>query len=278
MLNLVLHQHILSAMLIHEKPMWEALQSVCTDWLALVGEISYEEAAGIASQPETPPDLALHTMLPDIQPDLWSLGLTSLQVRDCTAIFQNTLLAASTELQATFARNWLQIRGDEEMRFKSQAALRTIYIDGFGEEIARSHSRILELAAAAAAAGRAACVDSMKGDEANVEWTDETRALMERVYQQHPKLEAHEKKLLAEASGLSLRQISIWVSLHSSFQCARSSPLFISCSSWLLFSRCSCTDTDCSVMHLLDVRNAVCEPTTEERMASCEARAARAAE
>lgn len=191
-----------------EAQVWSTIHDICTEWLELACDIAPAKATTFFVQHGDPPYLALQAHIPNIRHDLEKAGLRLEEVEDCAAIFEKNLIQMSTEMQLTFAKAWKEISGGPEGRKQSQDALIELHISSFQTEIAWSTRRVLDLAATQ----RFSNGDICKAEEMTAEWTDETRALMERVYQQHPKLEAHEKKLLAEASGLSLRQISIWVS------------------------------------------------------------------
>lgn len=186
---------------------WKTLHSVCSEWEALICSVVPEIANVSTAQREEPPQLLLHNLIPEIRSDLHRFDLKPEQVEGCGQIFEQSLLSTSCDMQAVFQDAWSQIPDSEEVRSESQSALVKLHEQRFKAEIVWRRGRLLELAAAAKSSPSA-----MKCEDMAAEWTEETRALMERVYQQHPKLEAHEKKLLAEASGLSLRQISIWVS------------------------------------------------------------------
>lgn len=244
---------------IQEAHNWETLHTLSVECVALVESMSPRLSSISLSEYQDAPQLALRATIPDIRPELILAGIASEQVEACVLIFESGLLSLGQELQLAFEKAWMEFPNVEEICTRSQIALIELYSSNFRAEVDWRRTRVMQLAMAANGQMSA---DSCRGDPTNPEWTEETRALMERVYQQHPKLEAHEKKLLAEASGLSLRQISIWVSLILHLLSTLEPPLHL-VSSWLLFSRCSCTDADYSVIHLLDVRN--CSLRTSDR-------------
>lgn len=165
-----------------------------------------------------PPNLALQNHICDITSDLHGYGLSQEQLHTCVLVYENSMHETSREFQKSFETNWLRLTGDLEFRDLAQRTLVKLYQDRFNDQLSSRRNLAITLIRRANTPN----ITSSDDAEGGGEWTDQTRALMERVYQQHPKLEGHEKKLLAEVSGLSLRQVSIWVS-HLFIALARSS-------------------------------------------------------
>lgn len=157
---------------------------------------------------DSPPSLALQRYMLDITSDLQSYALSQDHLRFCVRTYDDSLHETRVDFQQSFQADWSRISGTPECRVQMQRTLAKLYQDSFIKEVLFRKAQIINFIQRENIAKAASSLDIEGGGE----WTDETRALMERVYQQHPKLEGHEKKLLAEVSGLSLRQVSIWVS------------------------------------------------------------------
>jgi len=185
---------------------WEALRRAAAEWETLLGQLPPKITGNKDASSRQPPTLGLWTLIKDIRPQLRLMKLDEEKIEQCALIYEDSLQQASTEMQQAFELAWASLEGDSGSLNEGQAALARLHKERFLAETAFRQRIAIEMIESRHLA--------VTGSE-NAEWTEETRALMERVYQQHPKLEAHEKKLLAEVSGLSLRQISIWVSASS---------------------------------------------------------------
>jgi hypothetical protein len=156
-----------------------------------------------------PPSLELSLHIVDVRPDLEALGVDPAKREELAAVLEENLDKMASGLQGLFENAWRSVSGDADIQCATRRALHKLHADRFVQEAHERAQRLLQLVQLQ----QTSDFNTTGGEGA--EWTDATRALMERVYQQHPKLEAHEKKLLAEVSGLSLRQISIWVRIPS---------------------------------------------------------------
>lgn len=184
---------------------WEALHGTSLKLAALVQNALLDQGH---PQPvsrkrmDSVPDIQLLAGIPNLRNDLARIDIGEDRVERCASMYETSLRALGQELQKSFEDTWCNLLDDPSIPKQTQAALIQLYERRFLEEIDSRRTIIFQLVS-----------EQTKDDiEQSGEWTDETRALMERVYQQHPKLEAREKKVLSEVSGLSLRQISIWVS------------------------------------------------------------------
>lgn len=221
---------------------WQAIVEISGQWDKILGDVHrLEERSSQASSHDLtpPPNLNLMQYVPDIQSEL---EVCDNQMRErvetFARIFRENLERTSQEIQQAFEASWCQVRGEDISKNQTQEALIKLFQKQFAGEVQERKTIAIR---ALTRPHLAYQVQEEMENASGAEWTDETRALMERVYQQHPKLEAHEKKVLSEVSGLSLRQISIWVSSCSAFssRCAptRSSLLI----SYGLLSSCPCT-------------------------------------
>lgn len=187
---------------------WEALYNASQKLKVMLELAGAEDVAesedGQCS--EAPPDLQLSSYIPDIQEALRQHLPSAVGFQELVDMYERSLISDARHLQATFESGWTECKGVDVAVMQGRQALIRLHTVAFKEAAAYRKEVIL---------ARLRGQQDMQTDsvgEKGCEWTDETRALMERVYQQHPKLGAHEKKVLSEVSGLSLRQISIWVS------------------------------------------------------------------
>lgn len=187
---------------------WKALRDTSAQWSTLIKTADTPHAALQARSHTLPPQLRLQKHIANVRCDLQELGLDTEIAERCASAFEQSLRSASDEFQRGFEEAWIAVGTDPVVADTAQSALVKLHEDGFKSEVAcRKAIMISSIKDQHLERLTSASDSTLSGN-----WTEATRALMERVYQEHPKLEAHEKRLLAEASGLSLRQISIWVS------------------------------------------------------------------
>lgn len=191
---------------------WAQLGDICASLESVLKKNAVpEEVQSLDRLQSTPPHLDLQQYVPNVMLRLEACDFSTHLNPGIRPILEATLVERCRRLQQSFEEAWYRLQGDSPARHMAEQALQTLHVKRFQEDAAQDLQLLTEiLQRYAGETSRNDQIDKSSGSE----WTDETRALMERVYQQHPKLEAHEKKLLAEVSGLSLRQISIWVSLH----------------------------------------------------------------
>lgn len=152
------------------------------------------------------PRLPLVQYIEDLQGELLTCGLDISKAKLCSSIYEESLTARATEVQLSLQESWLAI-GTQDAD-DARGALVRLHVNCFRQDVQDRRERIMQLVRGHLADGH-----SNDSDE-NIDlcqWTSEARKLMEQVYQRLPRLEQHEKKTLSEVSGLSLRQITIWV-------------------------------------------------------------------
>lgn len=186
---------------------WAAIRETSERWDTFLQAVGLTEESQTSSRQQAAPMLKLHEFIPCIKAELELYIVDEVEVRQYASMFADILHKLSTDIQGTFEEAWRNLPGEGQGLRLSQNALTQLHTRGFLEAIAGHKKTLFEKLQTIVKPDRGDSTGGRVG-----EWTDNTRALMEEVYQQHPKLEAHEKKLLAEVSGLSLRQISIWVS------------------------------------------------------------------
>lgn len=220
-------------MSMQETGKWESLGQISGEWIALLG-IREDTAGRVSHEVEPAPFLNLQQFISDPSYELRACGLSTEQIKECSAILDANLRGLAEQFQSAFQAAWIKVHGNARTREMARDTLDKLHCERFKEEVLLRRNRLVEILKEQKLAS-----EELLDSETVGEWTDETRALMERVYQQHPKLEAHEKKLLSEVSGLSLRQISIWVSLLNFRLAQHARALSLHLISWPLFGFCS---------------------------------------
>lgn len=187
---------------------WQAIDDACMDIIDLLQKAPNSDSVLQGSEPS----LATRSNVPDLHLEEkarrmienMNIAKGSWSGRQAyLSVLQAHLERLATDVQSNFKKQWIERLSYSQISSMTQEAVITIHIKRFEEEM--NHCRqLLE---------GSFLNESPMEDSATIghEWTTEARSLMEHVYQKLPRLEQHEKKTLAEVSGLSLRQITIWV-------------------------------------------------------------------
>ncbi|CAD6580654.1 MAG: hypothetical protein CYPHOPRED_001328 [Cyphobasidiales sp. Tagirdzhanova-0007] len=156
-------------------------------------------SSGATSQPITPASLA---------PQLGLEGLKSSAAEECSARYVSQLQDVASKLQRHFREAFDLLQGEEDssMHKMGLQALRRIYADSF-DALARNLTGDI---VGVVRRRRAVFMAEASGENDGKAWDPQAKALLEKAWERNQKLNAAEKRKLAEGCGLTTRQVSIW--------------------------------------------------------------------
>lgn len=158
--------------------------------------------------------LCLEQQFRPICMDLEELGLSRRQAVDLNNIFADQISKVVAGLEANYVKAIALLEGDHHILSKSHDALHLAATNQFGRALESARQAVMDQAQQYLARTQH---DSQDGSNREYErptssWSDKSRGLLEAAWQRNQKVNTAEKKKLSEATGLSVRQISIWVS------------------------------------------------------------------
>ena len=161
------------------------------------------------NSPTPAPHLGLEQNIHPIDDILIQRGLTSSTAEECSARYVSQLQDVASKLQRYFSVAFASLHIGESFPSQNmeQQALKRLYIDSFDAFARQLREDSMEFVRQI----RADFMAEVSGNGGKA-WDPQARLLLEKAWERNQKLNAAEKKKLAAGCGLTIRQVSIWVS------------------------------------------------------------------
>jgi len=162
--------------------------------------------------------LRLPEMQHSILQKLISIGITKDTAAAIDQAYRRHLEEVASKFSSEYSRDQETLvgLGDAESIDRTRFSLWELYTRQFTNLCTQSEQKIIEHASQYVLSQASVSPSNLPANLESRTWDDRTRETLEEAWQRNTKLNMAEKKRLAATTGLSIRQISIWVSAIAS--------------------------------------------------------------